>query len=155
MRRLLIPLLWLLAIQLHAAQVITGEIVGITDGDTVKLLTADKQQIKIRLSDIDTPEKKQPYGSRAKQALSDLVFREQVTAKVVTVDRYGRTVARLYVGDLDVNREMVRLGAAWIYRKYSKDQSLLNVEAEAKATKRGLWALPEAEQVPPWEWRRK
>jgi micrococcal nuclease len=59
MRRLLIPLLWLLAIQLHAAEVITGEIVGITDGDTVKLLTADKQQIKIRLSDIDTPEKKQ------------------------------------------------------------------------------------------------
>ncbi len=78
-----------------------------------------------------------------------------MTAKVVTVDRHGRTVARLYVGDLDVNREMVRLGAAWIYRKYSKDQSLLNVEAEAKATKRGLWALPEAEQVPPWEWRRK
>jgi endonuclease YncB( thermonuclease family) len=155
MRRLLIPLLWLLAVQLHASQVITGEIVGITDGDTVKLLTADKQQIKIRLSDIDTPEKKQPYGSRAKQALSDLVFREQVTAKVVTVDRYGRKVARLYVGDLDVNQEMVRLGAAWVYRKYSKDQSLLDVEAEAKAAKRGLWALPEAEQVPPWEWRRK
>jgi endonuclease YncB( thermonuclease family) len=155
MRRLLLPLLWLLAIQLHAAQVITGEIVGITDGDTVKLLTADKQQIKIRLSDIDTPEKKQSHGSRAKQALSDLVFREPVTAKVVTVDRYGRTVARLYVGDLDVNQEMVRLGAAWVYRKYSKDQSLLDVEAEAKAAKRGLWALPEAEQVPPWEWRRK
>lgn len=91
----------------------------------MKLLAADKQQIKIRLSDIDTPEEKQPYGTRAKQALSDLVFREQATAQVVTVDRYGRAVARLYFGNLDVNREMVQLGAAWAYRKYSKDKSLL------------------------------
>lgn len=68
---------------------------------------------------------------------------------------YGRTVARLYVEDLDVSREMVRLGAAWVYRKYNKDKSLLDVEAEAREAKRGLWSLPEAEQVPPWEWRRR
>ena len=84
-----------------------------------------------------------------------LVFGKQVTAEVVTVDRYGRNVARLYVDGLDVNREMIRLGAAWVYREYKTDKSLLDIEAEARAAKRGLWALPEAEQVPPWEWRRK
>ena len=155
MKRILLPLLWLLAFHIQASELPTGQIVGVIDGDTVRLLTADKWQIKIRLAEIDTPEKKQPYGSRSKQALSGLVFGKQVAADVVTIDRYGRTVARLYVDDLDVNREMVRLGAAWVYRKYNKDKSLLDVETEAREAKRGLWGLPEAEQVPPWEWRRK
>jgi endonuclease YncB( thermonuclease family) len=145
----------LLAFQLQAAEVITGEIVGITDGDTVTLLTVDNWQVKIRLAEIDTPERKQPYGSRSKQALSALVFGKHVTAKVVTVDRYGRNVARLYVDGLDVNREMIRLGAAWVYRKYNTDKSLLDIETEAQAARRGLWSLPETDRVPPWEWRRK
>ena len=72
---------------------------------------------------------------------------------VQDTDRYGRTVSRVYVGDMDVNAELVRQGAAWVYRQYAKDQSLYTLENEAKAAKRGLWALPEAEQMPPWEWR--
>jgi micrococcal nuclease len=129
MRPFLIPLLCLLAFHLHASGLSSGKIVGITDGDTVTLLTVDNWQVKIRLAEIDTPERKQPYGSRSKQALSALVFGKQVTAKVVTVDRYGRNVARLYADGLDVNREMVKLGAAWVYRKYNTDKSLLDVEA--------------------------
>jgi endonuclease YncB( thermonuclease family) len=155
MKPVLIPLIWLIAFHVHATGLPSGKIVGITDGDTVTILTVDNWQVKIRLAEIDTPERKQPYGSRSKQALSDLVFGKQVTAKVVTVDRYGRNVARLYVDGLDVNREMIRLGAAWVYREYNTDKSLLDIEAEARTAKRGLWALAEAEQVPPWEWRRK
>jgi len=68
-------------------------------------------------------------------------------------DRYGRTVGRVYVGNVDVNAEMVKQGAAWVYRKYAKDQSLYALENEAKAAKRGLWGLPEAARTPPWEWR--
>ena len=72
---------------------------------------------------------------------------------VQDTDKYGRTVGRVYVGATDVNAEMIRQGAAWAYRQYLKDQSLLRLEPEAKAAKRGLWALPEAQRMPPWEWR--
>ncbi len=134
---------------------IYGKVVGITDGDTLKILTADKKTVKIRLSEIDTPERRQPYGKRAKQALSDLAFQKPVAVRVVTIDRYKRTVGRIYVGDLDVSAELVRRGAAWVYRKYAKDRNLYVLEDQARSEKRGLWGLPEAQRVPPWEWRRK
>ncbi len=130
---------------------IYGKVVGITDGDTLKLLTSEKKTVKIRLAEIDTPERRQPYGKRAKQALSDLAFQKPVAVKVVTIDRYGRTVGRIYIGDLDISAEMVRVGAAWVYREYAKDQNLYTLEDEARADKRGLWGLPEDQRVPPWE----
>ena len=149
---LLVPSSLLFSQQL-TPDVIQGKVVGITDGDTLTILM-DSKQYKIRLAEIDTPERNQPYGSKAKDVLSDLVFNKEVKAEVQDVDRYGRYVARIYVGDIDVSREMVRLGAAWVYRQYLRDKSLLEVEAGAKVAKRGLWSLPEAQKIPPWEWRR-
>jgi len=73
---------------------------------------------------------------------------------VQDTDRYGRTVGRVYVGNLDVNAELVKQGAAWVYRQFARDRSLLTLEAEAKAAKRGLWGLPEAQRCPPWDWRK-
>ena len=134
----------------------TGKVVGVSDGDTLTLLVPDGasfNQVKVRLGEIDTPESKQPYGERAKQTLSDLAYNKQARVVVQDTDKYGRTVGRVYVGGVDVNAEMIRQGAAWAYRQYLKDQSLLRLEAEAKAAKRGLWALPEAQRMPPWEWR--
>lgn len=131
-----------------------AKVVGITDGDTVKVLTADQETVKIRLAEIDTPERKQPWGNRAKQALSSLIYGRTVEVETVTTDRYGRTVAHLYLGNVHVNREMVRSGNAWVYRKYLKDRSLLDDERDAKQRKAGLWSLPETERTPPWEWRR-
>lgn len=136
------------------AEVITGQVVAIADGDTLTLLTPAKQQIKIRLAEIDTPESRQPYGQKAKQALADLTFRKQVNANVESVDRYGRSIARISVNGVDVNRALVESGAAWVYRAYNRDKSLLQAEAEAREAKRGLWALPESERVAPWDWRR-
>ena len=130
-----------------------GRVVGLADGDTLTLLTAERRQVKVRLGEIDTPESRQPYGTRAQQVLSELVFGKDVRIVVQDTDRYGRTVGRVYAGAQDVNAEMVRLGAAWVYRQYSRDADLLRIEAEAKAVRRGLWALPEAERTPPWEWR--
>lgn len=132
----------------------SGKVVGISDGDTLTLLTAEKQQIKVRLAEIDTPERAQPYGTRAKQALSGLAFNKQARVVVQDVDRYGRTVGRVYVGNIDVNAEMIRQGAAWVYRQYAKDRTLYGLEDQAKADKRGLWALPEAERCEPWNWRK-
>lgn len=136
------------------AEAIIGKVVGISDGDTLTLLTADKRQVKVRLAEIDTPERAQPYGTRAQQQLSALAFGKQAELQVLDTDRYGRTVARVIVGGQDVNREMVREGAAWVYRAYNRDKSLLAVEADARAQNRGLWALPEADRVAPWDWRK-
>ncbi|MBL6082354.1 thermonuclease family protein [Belnapia sp. T18] len=130
-----------------------GRVVGLADGDTLTLLTAERRQVRVRLGEIDTPESRQPYGTRAQQILSELVFGKDVRIMVQDTDRYGRTVGRVYAGPLDVNAEMVRQGAAWVYRQYSRDPELLRLEAEAKASRRGLWALPEVERTPPWEWR--
>ena len=133
---------------------LSGAVVGIADGDTFTLLTSDKQQVKIRLAEIDAPESGQPYGNKSKQALSGLIFGKDVRVVVQTTDRYGRTVGRPYIGGLDICEEMVRMGAAWAYREYLRDQSLLALESEAKARKMGLWGLSEAQNMPPWEWRR-
>ena len=138
----------------HAAT-ISGRVVGVHDGDTLTLLDAEKRQVKIRLAEIDTPESAQPYGSRAKQALSDLVFGRDVLVDVQDIDRYGRTVGRVSVGGTDVNAALVAAGAAWVYRQYAKDPQLFALEAEARAAQRGLWALPETQRTPPWEWRRE
>jgi endonuclease YncB( thermonuclease family) len=134
---------------------ITGRVVGITDGDTLTLLSDKRRQIRIRLAEIDTPEARQPYGTRARQALAALTFGRRVTVVVLGTDRYGRKLGRVIAGGTDVNATMVRLGAAWVYRAYSDDPELLRLEAEARAARRGLWALPEAQRQPPWEWRRR
>ena len=136
----------------------TGKVVGVSDGDTLTLLVPDGasyRQVKVRLGEIDTPESKQPYGERAKQTLSDLAYNKPARVVVQDTDKYGRTVGRVYVGSLDVNAEMIRQGAAWAYRQYLKDQSLLALEQQAKSAKRGLWGLPEAERCAPWDWRKK
>jgi endonuclease YncB( thermonuclease family) len=137
------------------AEELRGRVVGITDGDTLTLLTPQRREVKIRLAEIDTPERRQPYGTRAHQVLSDLAFRRDVRVDVQDTDRYGRTVGRIYAGRVDVNAEMVRRGAAWVYRRYSRDPALLVLEDEARQAQRGIWALPESQRTPPWEWRRE
>ena len=97
------------------AEELSGKVVGITDGDTLTLLV-DQNQYKIRLAEIDTPEKGQPWGSRATQALAEKVFKAEISVEVVDVDRYGRTVGRIWLGERDINRELVAEGHAWVYR---------------------------------------
>ena len=153
---ILVAILGLLmgATGIAVASEVSGRVVEISDGDTLTLLTAEKQQIRIRLAEIDAPESGQPYGNKSKQALSGLVFGKDVRVEIQTTDRYGRTVGRPYLGDLDICAEMVRMGAAWAYREYLRDKSLLTLESEAKSQKKGFWGISEAQNMPPWEWRR-
>jgi len=139
-----------LALPATASTVYEGKVVHVADGDTLAILSGGKR-IKIRLAEIDTPEKRQPYGMQAKKALAALAFGKHVRVVTVTVDRYGRTVGKVYAGGVDVNAELVRQGHAWVYRRYAKDPRLYEFEAAARAAKRGLWANPQA--IPPWEWR--
>lgn len=146
-------LLTMVAVSAYAAD-IDCKVVGVSDGDTLTCLTGDKRQVKTRLAEIDAPEKDQPYGQKAKQALSDLAFGKQARLDVHETDRYGRSVARVYVGSTDVNAELVKQGAVWVYRQYNRDKSLIPLEDQAKAAKRGLWALPDDQRIPPWDWRK-
>ncbi len=129
----------------------TGRVVGVSDGDTITVLHNGKGE-RIRLHGIDCPEKRQAFGKRAKQFTSTLVFGKTVTVQVVDRDRYGRTVGEVLLPDgRSLNHELVRAGLAWMYRRYTNDQSLSDLEEEARVARRGLWADPHA--VPPWEWR--
>lgn len=156
LRTLFFSLSLILFSQVTIAYEVTGKVVGVSDGDTIKVLTPEKEVIKVRLAEIDTPEKAQPYGQKAKQALSDAVYGQQVTLDIETTDRYGRKVAQVFTHDNWVNGALVVSGYAWVYRKYAKTnkERLLNLEQQAKAAKRGLWSLPEAQIIPPWQWRR-
>ena len=147
-----------LALSFPAWADITGNVVGVDDGDTIAVLDADKVQHKIRLTGIDAPEKKQPFGNRSKQNLSDMVFNKTVTVETAKRDRYGRELGKVLAGGKDVNLEQVRAGMAWHYKAYERTQSATDRQAyadaenEAKAAKRGLWA--DADPTPPWEWRK-
>ena len=147
-----------LALALVAASphaVFTARVVKITDGDTISVQVEGKRSQKVRLVDIDTPEKDQPYGREARQALAALVANREVRIESRGADDYGRLLARVFVDELDVNAELVRRGAAWVFRKYSDDAKLLELEREARAEQRGLWALPASERIPPWHWRHR
>lgn len=151
-RYILMPILWiaLTALNLSAAT-IDGLVVGVHDGDTLTLLDIDKRQIKVRLTEIDAPESSQDYGQRSKQSLSDLAFGKHVRVDKETVDRYGRTVGRVFVAGQDINATQVQRGMAWVYRQYAHRPELYTIEKDARSSKRGLWAKPRP--VPPWEYR--
>ena len=152
-----IKLFWLILLlgaQLYAQDLINGKVVAITDGDTFKLLTKDSTLIRVRVANIDCPERKQPFSKRAKQFTSDAIFGEQVKVEEIKKDRYGRTIAYVYYkGDKNLSKELLKAGFAWHYVKYSNDTSLQVLEDKARLSKLGLWADPNT--IAPWEWRRK
>lgn len=135
------------------AESFSGKVVGVADGDTLTVLTGEKQQNKVRRAEIDAPEKHQPFGTRSKQSLSDLCFGKQAEIIPFAKDRYKRTVARVKCAGIDANAAQVNSGMAWVYRQYARDVDLYALERTAIIDKRGLWADPSP--VPPWEFRRR
>ena len=131
-----------------------GTVIGVTDGDTLTLLVQE-QPVRVRLAQIDAPERGQPYGKRAKAALSQLGFGKPARVKVIDVDSYGRSVGEVFVGGVHLNQELVRQGHAWAYTRYARSTAIIDLENEARAAERGLWQLPEADRDAPWEWRRQ
>lgn len=128
----------------------SGVVVRVLDGDTVEVLV-DQKPVRVRLAQIDSPEARQSFGTRSRQALASAVFQKTVEVQTTGTDRYGRTIGTLVVNGHSVNRAMVAQGMAWAYRAFLVDKTLLDVEATARAARLGLWADPHA--VAPWEWR--
>lgn len=127
-------------------------VVGISDGDTIKVRCSDRPQMIVRLAEIDAPEKAQPFGRRSRETLSTLCFGKQAEIRPSTRDRYGRTVARVICAGTDANAAMVRAGMAWAYTRYLTDPQIRAMEVVARRERLGLWA--DAHPVPPWEWRK-
>lgn len=145
------PLL-LLFLAAHAAsgETIRGKVIAVSDGDTLTLLT-DRREIKIRLTEIDAPELKQAFGTRARQSLGELCGRHAATVQSSGRDRYGRVLGRVECGGVDANAEQVRRGMAWVYDRYVTDRSLYALQDEARTGRLGLWA--DAAPTTPWSWR--
>jgi endonuclease YncB( thermonuclease family) len=141
----------------HHAGTLLGRVVPVADGDTVTVLDDTNTQHKIRLAVIDAPEKKQAFGNRSKESLSDLVFDKSVSVETEKRDRYGRQIHKVLVNGRDVNLVQVERGMAWFYRQCQREQSPNDrkmyeaAEDAAKDGKRGLWC--DVAPVPPWEFR--
>ena len=131
----------------------SGLVVGVIDGDTISVLHDGKGE-KIRLYGIDTPEDHQAFGKKAKQFTSGMVYGKTVKVETKDTDRYGRSVALIYVDGQSLNEALIKNGFAWVYRKYCKEtfcEDWLNLEIVARYGKIGLWSEPNS--IPPWEFR--
>jgi endonuclease YncB( thermonuclease family) len=157
--RLLLLLATLLIAIPAQADTLQGRVVRIADGDTVTVLDSSKIQWKIRLMGIDAPEKKQAFGNKSKQHLSDLVYNKHVTVEYSKQDQYGRTVGKIVVDGIDANLEQVKAGLAWHYKKYQKEQSpedqvlYSQAEDQARVAKLGLWL--DMDPIAPWDFRKQ
>jgi len=137
-----------------AAEEIRGQVVRVSDGDTIVVLDAGKVQHKIRLAGIDAPEKAQAYGDKAKDALAALVAGKEVRVEVSGRDRYGREIGRVFVGAVDANLEQIKGGFAWHYAQFAPAaKDLAEAQEKARAGKLGLWK--DAAPVAPWDFRKK
>jgi len=128
-----------------------AKVIGVYSGDTIVVSTNDKKQLKVRLEGIDCPELDQEYGDSAKMTTVGLCFKKDVRIEKVGLDTYGRTLAYVYVGDLCLNKELIRLGMAWHYKEYNADPELAKLEEDAKANKSGLWRQTQPQS--PWDFR--
>lgn len=143
--------LGLAAMSVYAADPFSGRVIGIADGDTLTVLT-DTTPRKIRLAEIDAPEKKQAFGERAKQSLSDLCFNADAEVSPGVTDRYGRTVARVRCAGVDASLYQVSNGLAWAYTSYLTDPAIATAERAARDSGTGLWV--DTEPTPPWLYRK-
>lgn len=156
MRAILLLAIALLGLPCQA-DLISGRVVSVADGDTITVLDANKVQHKIRLAGIDAPEKSQAFGQRSRESLAELVANRAVIVETSKQDRYGRYVGKVLVDGQDVNVEQIRRGLAWVYRQYEQElsdsdrQRYDRTETVAKESRRGLWA--DNWPVAPWDFR--
>ncbi len=128
-----------------------GKVIRVLDGDTIEVLQG-KKPVRIRLANIDAPEKAQAFGRWSTNRLKGLVAAQSVTVTYTQTDRYERIIGRVFTANgIEANRYMVQVGAAWVYERYNTDKALPALQREAQTQKRGLWA--DSHPVPPWEWR--
>lgn len=137
----------------RALKTFTGKVISVKDGDTFEVLY-DGEPERVRLAEIDCPEKAQPYGNTAKRYASDLCYGEIVTVKSGGKrDRYGRVVGTVITQDgVNVNEQLIKAGLAWHYKDYSNNEMLGILEEHARKEKVGLWS--DKNPTAPWQYRK-
>ena len=133
-------------------KVIIGRCTKVSDGDTITVLDSEKVQHKVRLDRIDAPEKKQAFGEKSKQHLSEMVFGKDVRVEWQKKDRYQRILGIVFIGEKDVNLQMVKDGFAWHYKFYDKTPAYAQAALDAREKKIGLWVDPNP--IEPYEFRK-
>lgn len=139
------------------ADTISGRVVGISDGDTITVLEAQRLPRNVRLAGIDAPEMGQPFGQASKANLSRPIFKKVVAVEYTKTDRCGRLIGKVLLDGRDMNLQQVSDGMAWHFKRYQNEQSYddrqlyATTEQMARAERNGLWKDPRP--VPPWEWR--
>lgn len=130
------------------------KVIGVKDGDTFVVLMGGKEQT-IRLAHVDCPEKKQPFGNKAKQFVSELCFGKYVTLiHNNKYDKYKRIIAEVILENgTNLNKELIKNGLAWHFKKYSSNIEYAELEIKARNQKIGIWS--EANPIAPWEWRQQ
>lgn len=132
---------------------VVGTVSVVTDGDSITIVNATGAH-KLRLAGIDAPEMAQPFGPEAKAYLHSLAPRgTEVSARITEIDKYGRGIAFLKAGELDLNLAMVTNGLAWSHIAFDRDHRFRKPQRAAKAAKLGLWA--DSDPMPPWNWKRE
>jgi endonuclease YncB( thermonuclease family) len=150
-------LLCVAALPAVQAELLRGQVIAVSDGDTVTLLDGDQIRHKIRLAGIDAPESRQPYGQLSRRSLSEMVEGQWVKVHYDKSDRYGRLVGKIELDGRDINLEQLRRGLAWHYKQYQNEQSLSDrqtyavTELQAQQAQRGLWR--DSQPQAPWDYR--
>ena len=135
--------------------VVAGKVTKVADGDTLTIINADNKLVKIRFYGIDAPETKQEFGLDSKKFLTDKIFGKYITVDVIDIDQYKRSVGRVFLDNIDVNRLMIEDGYAWVYSQYCKIPERTEweqLQELAKADKKGLWQNDNP--TSPWQWRK-
>ena len=141
------------------AALLVCTVVGISDGDTLTARcdatdVSPTQTVQVRLAEIDAPEHRQAFGTKAREHLAALCFQQRAEVQPIavgSVDRYGRLVAHVACRGVDANTEQVRAGMAWVFDRYVTDRSLYRLQSVAQTARRGLWS--DSRPVAPWQWR--
>ena len=130
----------------------TGKVIAVLDGDTLLVLQSGNP-VKVRLAEVDAPEKAQPYGNASQKSLAELAMGKQIRVAVRAADDYGRLIATVHADGLNVNHEQVRRGMAWEYSRFHSNRELMALQREAQQARRGLWAGEVA--IEPAQWRKQ
>ncbi len=133
--------------------IFNGKVIALADGDTISVLDQTLAR-KIRLSNIDCPEKKQEFGAKAKEYCGSLCFGKFVQVSVVGADRNKRLLGTVTLPDGRIlNEELLKAGMAWVYMPKCHDYKLASLEQKARDSHLGLWQSHSP--ISPWEWRKK
>ena len=151
MKVLFVSLLIFISLEGSCELIQNLQVEKVIDGDTV-YGSLNGKTYKLRLTEIDAPERNQPFGRQSKVFLRDLLKDGEFNADISSQDQYGRYLARLYDNGVDINRKMVSEGMAWVYDDYVTDKTFYQNQREAQEQKKGLWS--KRYPAPPWEWRR-